>query len=338
MTTQMHARDVDEIFDTEALEGINFSLKTPFRKLAKRLFKGKDKKGKCKEVAHDPTPNNLTPAPEEEPESLSYYRAPIPPVGNTNPLEMAKVWDTPETCRPAAQRAISKVVDEVCDRPDPGPSFATFPGSNSRLRTTPRTPSRLSIVNTLGPSTSVVTTSSVGTTSATSNVPIFSPSAGLPPTPPPTPPPSRSSAPANSDIRTPPTPVISPADADVNTPPPPPPPPPTPVILPLDSDTNTPQFLVIPPPDDDVNTPSSPVVSPPSSDASTFACLSSTPLDSDTNTSSTNTPSSPVVSPVIDVFDRPPIIDLDLPETTFNKQDLVGIFGKHFPEKCYNYY
>ncbi|KMQ47818.1 hypothetical protein HL42_1452 [Trichophyton rubrum] len=138
-------RDVDEIFNVEALEGINLSMSAPFRKLSNRLFNKKKKKKNCEERTYDeapgeeaagePTPDKATKSAsdEEENDSLSSLKKPAPPVDSLHPLRIIEGPDGPilphkgpAGYRPGIHRAVARVIIEAHQRPDPGPSYQHF--------------------------------------------------------------------------------------------------------------------------------------------------------------------------------------------------------------------
>ncbi|EZG03400.1 hypothetical protein H106_06878 [Trichophyton rubrum CBS 735.88] len=152
-------RGVDEIFNVEALEGINLSMSAPFRKLSNRLFNKKKKKKNCEERTYDeapgeeaagePTPDKATKSAsdEEENDSLSSLRKPAPPVDSLHPLRIIEGPDGPilphkgpAGYRPGIHRAVARVIIEAHQRPDPGPSYPTLPGSNLPFPLLPRPP------------------------------------------------------------------------------------------------------------------------------------------------------------------------------------------------------
>ncbi|EGD95520.1 hypothetical protein TESG_02998 [Trichophyton tonsurans CBS 112818] len=149
------ARDVDEIFNVEALEGINFSMSAPFRKLSKRLFSKKKKNGEepaCdeapgEEAAGESTPGKSTKSDEEENDSLSSLTKIAPPVDRLHPLGIIEGPTGPilphgDTARyrRGVHRAVTRLIIEAHQRPDPGPSYPTLPGSNLRVFSLPRPP------------------------------------------------------------------------------------------------------------------------------------------------------------------------------------------------------
>ncbi|KAM5442544.1 hypothetical protein MferCBS31731_002422 [Microsporum ferrugineum] len=118
----MPARDVEEIFNVDALEGIDLSFPNPFRKLAK-LFK---KRNKGKERA-PPKPEAdrkditaLTPVTRKEFRPLDICRQ-----GWGEPLHPYPERGLPDVASMPAPRTPPPIVISACDRPDPGPSYPT---------------------------------------------------------------------------------------------------------------------------------------------------------------------------------------------------------------------
>ncbi|DAA76884.1 TPA_exp: Uncharacterized protein A8136_7113 [Trichophyton benhamiae CBS 112371] len=153
------ARDIDEIFNVEALEGINLSISAPFRKLSNRLFNRKKKNKNREERAYDETPGEeaageSTPdksmkaaSDEEENDSLPTLKKLAPPVDSVHPLRVIEGLDGPilphkgpAGYRPGVHRAVTRVIIEAHQRPDPGPSYPTLPGSNLPFPRLPRPP------------------------------------------------------------------------------------------------------------------------------------------------------------------------------------------------------
>lgn len=153
------ARDIDEIFNVEALEGINLSISTPFRKLSNRLFNRKKKKKNREERAYDETPGEeaageSTPdksmksaSDEEENDSLPTLKKLAPPVDSVHPLRVIEGLNGPilphkgpAGYRPGVHRAVTRVIIEAHQRPDPGPSYPTLLGSNLPFPRLPRPP------------------------------------------------------------------------------------------------------------------------------------------------------------------------------------------------------